>query len=177
VVTSLIHGGLGQIAYQQERLFAAGGEFEQALAEYPANADARAGLGDLALRAGDPAQALAAYDAALADVPAYLAGLPAENAALTRVGLQVRRSLALAQQGDTTAAAEALDQALALAEAAVTLTPRSPLAQFAVATAHLARGESAAAEEAFARAGECDQSLLAARSRLEQGLASLQRTE
>ena len=31
VVTSLIHGGLGQIAYQQERLFAAGGEFEQAL--------------------------------------------------------------------------------------------------------------------------------------------------
>lgn len=177
VVTSLIHGGLGQIAYQQERLFAAGGEFEQALAEYPANADARAGLGDLALRSGDPAQALAAYDAALDDVPVYLAGLPAENAALTRVGLQVRRSLALAQQGDQAAAAESLDQALALAETAVALTPRSPLAQFALATAHLARGESAEAEAAFARAGECDQSLVATRNRLEAGLASLQQGE
>jgi tetratricopeptide (TPR) repeat protein len=174
VVTSLIHGGLGQIAVLQERLFAAGGEFEQALAEYPANADARAGLGDLALRGGDPAQALAAYDAALVDAPQYLAGLPAENLAATRVGLQVRRSLALAQQGETAAAADALDQALALAEGAVTLTPRSPLAQFSLAAAHLARGESDAAEAAFSRAGECDQSLLAARGRLEAALATLQ---
>ena len=65
----------------------------------------------------------------------------------------------------------------ALAEAAVALTPRSLLAQFALATAHLARGESAEAEAAFARAGECDQSLIAARGRLEQGLASLQTGE
>ncbi|MEI2688390.1 MAG: tetratricopeptide repeat protein [Anaerolineae bacterium] len=177
LVTSLIHYALGQIDYSQERLFAAGGEFEQALAAFPANVDAQAGLGDLALRAGDPAQALAVYDAALAGAPQYLAGLPAENLAVTRVGLHVRRSLALAQQGETAAAADALDQALALAEAAVNLTPRSPLAQFALAATHLARGESAAADVAFTRAGECDQSLLAARGRLEQGLASLQAGE
>ncbi len=177
LVTSLIHYALGQIDYTQERLFAAGGEFEQALAAFPANVDAQAGLGDLALRAGDAAQALAAYDAALAGVPQYLAGLPAENASLTGVFLQVRRSLALAEQGDAAAAAAALEDALALAEAAVALTPRSPLAQFALATAHLARGESVEAEAAFARAGECDQSLVAARSRLEQGLASLQAGE
>jgi tetratricopeptide (TPR) repeat protein len=176
-VISLIHYALGQIDYTQERLFAAGGEFEQALAAFPANVDAQAGLGDLALRAGDAAQALAAYDAALAGVPQYLAGLPAENASLTGVFLQVRRSLALAEQGDAAAAAAALEDALALAEAAVALTPRSPLAQFALATAHLARGESVEAEAAFARAGECDQSLVAARSRLEQGLASLQAGE
>lgn len=174
LVTSLIHYALGQIDYSQERLFAAGGEFEQALAAFPANVDAQASLGDLALRAGDPAQALAAYDAALAGAPQYLAGLPAENASLTGVLLHVRRSLALAQQGDDAASAAALDQALALAEAAVALTPRSPLAQFALATAHQARGETAEAEAAFARAGECDQSLIAARGRLEQGLASLQ---
>ncbi|HSN74934.1 MAG TPA: hypothetical protein VL334_07560, partial [Anaerolineae bacterium] len=138
---------------------------------------AQTGLGDLALRGVAASQALALYNAALADVPPYLAGLPAENASLTSVFLQVRRSLALAQQGDAVASAAALDQALALAEAAVALTPRSPLAQFALATAHLTRGESAEAEAAFARAGECDQSLVAARSRLESGLASLQTGE
>jgi serine/threonine-protein kinase len=174
LVTSLVHYALGQIDYLQERLFAAGGEFEQALAAYPANVDAQAGLGDLALREGDAAQALAAYDAALSSVPQYLAGLPAENVALSSVFLQVRRSLALARQGDETASTAALDQALAFAEAAVALTPRSPLAQFALATAHLARGEIGDAEAAFARAGECDQSLIATRARLEAGLASLQ---
>jgi tetratricopeptide (TPR) repeat protein len=174
LVTSLVHYALGQIDYNQERLFAAGGEFEQALAAFPANVDAQAGLGDLALRQGDAAQALAAYDAALAGLPQYLAGLPAENASLTGVLLHVRRSWALAQQGDEAASAESLDQALALAETAVALTPRSPLAQFALATAHWARGETADAEAAFARAGQCDQGLIAARDRLEQGLASLQ---
>ena len=54
------------------------------------------------------------------------------------------------------------------------LTPRSPVAQFALATAHLARGETDQAEAAFARASECDQSLVAARTRLEAGLARLQ---
>ena len=53
------------------------------------------------------------------------------------------------------------------------LTPRSPLAQFTLGTAHLARGEMAEADAAFARAGECDQSLIATRSRLEAGFASL----
>jgi tetratricopeptide (TPR) repeat protein len=177
LVTSLVHYALGQIDYNQERLFAAGGEFEQALAAFPANADAQAGLGDLALRAGDAVQALAAYDAALNLMPGYIGGLPAENVALTGVLLQARRSLALARQSEEAAAAAALDQALALAEAAVALTPRSPLAQFALAAAHLARGENAEAEAAFARAGECDQSLIAARGRLEQGLASLQTGE
>ena len=112
LVTSLIHFALGQIDYLQERLFAAGGEFEQAVAAFPANVDAQAGLGDLALRNGDAAQALAAYDAALPDIPQYMGGLPAENVSLVGVLLQVRRSLALAQQGDEAASAAALDQAL-----------------------------------------------------------------
>ena len=106
-------------------------------------------------------------------IPQYMVGLPAENASLVGVLLQIRRSLALAQQGDEVASAAALDQALDLATAAVELTPRSPLAQFALGTAHLARGEVDEAEAAFARANECDQSLIAARSRLEAGLASL----
>ena len=70
LMTSLVHSALGQIDYLQERLFAAGGEFEQALAAFPANVDAQAGLGDLALRAGEAADALAAYDAAIPFVPA-----------------------------------------------------------------------------------------------------------
>ena len=69
------------------------------MAAFPANVDAQAGLGDLALRTGDAAQALAAYDTALPLIPQYVGGLPAENAALTGVLLQVRRSLALAQLG------------------------------------------------------------------------------
>ena len=73
LTTSLIHFALGQIDYLQDRLFAAGGEFDQALAAFPANVDAQAGLGDLALRNGDAAQALAAYDAALPDIPQYMA--------------------------------------------------------------------------------------------------------
>ena len=131
-------------------------------------------MGDLALRNGDAAQALAAYDAALPDISQYMGGLPAENVSLVGVLIQIRRSLALAQQGDEAASAAALDKALELATAAVELTPRSPLAQFALGTAHLARGESDEAEAAFARANECDQSWVAARSRLEAGLASLQ---
>ncbi len=173
-VTSLIHTALGQIDYAQERLFAARGEFEQALAAYDANADATAGLGDLALRAGDAAAALALYDAGLSQIPRYLAGMPAENAAGAAVLLHVRRSLALARQESTDAAAAALDAALAEAQAAVALTPRSPVAQYALAAAHLARGETVEAEAAFARAGECDRTMLAARARLETGLAKLQ---
>ncbi len=175
-VTSLIHAALGQIDYAQERLFAAGSAFEQALAAYPSNADAEAALGDLALRAGDAAEALAHYDAALRHIPSYLAGLPAENAVLQAVTLNVRRGLALARQGDATAAAAALDQALAAAQAAVDLTPRSPLAQFALGTAYLGRGQTEEAGAAFARASECDQSLSAALSRLEEGLAKLKQS-
>lgn len=173
LVTSLIHNALGQIDVLQERLFAAGGAFEQALAAYPANFDAQVGLGDLALRAGDATQALAAYDAARPMLSQYYAGQPAENASLATVLLDVRRSLALARQGDAAEATAALDQALATAEAAVALTPRAPVAQFALGVAYLARGEVAQAEVAFARASECDQSLVVARSRVEKGLASL----
>ncbi len=173
LVTSLIHSTLGQIDVLQGRLFVAGGAFEQALAAYSANFDAQVGLGDLALRSGDAAQALAAYDAAQPMLAQYYAGQPAENASLAAVMLHVRRGIALARQGDATAAAAARDQALALAEAAATLTPRAPLAQFALGAAHLARGETKAAETAFERAAECDQSLLLVRNRLEKGLASL----
>lgn len=173
-VTSLIHTALAQIDYAQERLFAAGGEFKQALAAYDANADATAGLGDLALRAGDAAAALEWYGGGLSQVRIYLAGMPAENAASATVLLHVRRSLALARQENPDAAAAALDAALAEAQAAVALTPRSPVAQYALAAAHLARGETVEAEAAFARAGECDRTMLVARTRLEAALARLQ---
>ena len=106
-----------------------------------------------------------------------MGGLPAENVALTNVLLQVRRSLALAQLGDAAGAAAALDNALELADGAVALTPRSLLAQFTLGTAHLARGETAEADAAFARASECDQSLTATRGRLEANLANLQAGE
>lgn len=172
-VTSLIHSALGQIDYAQERLFAAGGEFDQAIAAFDANVDARVGLGDLAFRAGKVDEALALYEAALPQITQYLPGLPVENQSAVAVFLHVRRGLAMARQGNQTAAA-ALDQALTVAEAAVALTPRSPVAQFALATAHLARGETVDAEAAFARASECDQSLSAARTRLVTGLAKLQ---
>lgn len=173
-VMSLIHTALGHIDYAQERLFAAGGEFEEALAAYDANADARAGLGDLELRAGNAAQALAHYEAALPHIAQYLAGLPTENARMLEVSLHIRRSYALARTGDQAAAAAALDQALQTAEAAIALTPRSPTALFALAMAHLARGETEQADIAFARATECDQSLAPARTRLERSLAKLQ---
>ncbi len=78
------------------------------MAASPVNVDAQAGLGDLALRNGDAAQALAAYDAALPDIPQYMGGLPAENVSLVGVLIQIRRSLALAQQGDEAASAAAL---------------------------------------------------------------------
>lgn len=173
-VTSLIHTALGQIDYTQERLFAAGGEFELALAANDANVDARAGLGDLELRAGNAAQALAHYEAALPHIAQYLAGLPIENARMLEVSLHIRRSYALARTGDQAATAAALDQALQTAEEAIALTPRSPTALFALAMAHLARGETEQADLAFARATECDQLFAPARTRLENSLAKLQ---
>jgi len=93
---------------------------------------------------------------------------------MLEVSLHIRRSYALARTGDQAAAAAALDQALQTAEAAIALTPRSPTALFALAMAHLARGETEQADIAFARATECDQSLAPARTRLERSLAKLQ---
>jgi superkiller protein 3 len=177
LISSLIYSALGQIDMLEGRFFVAEGAFEQALAAFPANVEARIGIGDLALRVGDAARALDAYDAALLDVPRFVGGLPAENASLAVVLLHARRSLAFAKLGDDSAVAAALDQALAQAEAAVSLTPRSPLAQFALGAAHVARGETDAAEIAFARAVECDQALAVARDRLVDTLAKLQTGE
>jgi pentatricopeptide repeat protein len=176
-VTSLIHSAAGQLEYLQERRFAAGGEFDQALAAFEANVDALAGLGDLAMEEGQADEALARYEEALPYIPRYLAGLPAENQALATVSLHVRRSLALGRLGETQPAAEALERAMTAAEGAVDLSPRSPLAQFALGLAYLAAGETELSEAAFERAGECDRTLIAARERLEAGLARLESTE
>ncbi|OQA42232.1 MAG: Serine/threonine-protein kinase PknH [Chloroflexi bacterium ADurb.Bin325] len=173
-VTSLVYTALGQIDYAQERLFAAGSEFELALTAYDANVDARAGLGDLALRGGQAADALARYDAALLHIAQYMAGLPHENAGMLEASLHIRRSIALAQGGEQDVASAALDRALQITEGAVALTPRSPTALFALGMAHLARGEAGPADAAFARAIECDQLLALARARLEADLARLQ---
>jgi tetratricopeptide (TPR) repeat protein len=120
---------------------------------------------------------LALYEEALQHVSRYLSGLPAENQALAAVSLHVRRSLALQRLGKTQEADGALNEAKGDAEAAVAATPRSPLAQFALGFAHLAAGESQLAEGAFARAGECDATLVAARERLETVLVRLQSSE
>ena len=70
-LASLAHLGLGQLYYAQGKLVAAKSEFAAALAAMPANADVQAALGDLALREGDAAAALAAYDLAVGLLPDY----------------------------------------------------------------------------------------------------------
>ena len=77
---------MGQLYYAQEKLIAARSEFTAALAAMPANADAQAALGDLDLRAGDTAAALAAYDRAAGLLPAY-ALQSADSAAMLAVTL------------------------------------------------------------------------------------------
>ena len=68
---SLAYTALGKIYYAQERLLPAAAEYESALDAFPANAEAQALLGDIALRNGDAAAALQAYDAAFDLLPAY----------------------------------------------------------------------------------------------------------
>ena len=61
----------GELYYVEVKLVAAKSEFAAALAAMPANADVQAALGDLALREGDAAAALAAYDLAVGLLPDY----------------------------------------------------------------------------------------------------------
>ena len=95
-IASLAHLGLGQLYTAQGKLVAAQNEFAAALRALPANADAQASLGDLSLRSGDAAAALAAYDRSAGLLPAYTLRA-ADNAHLLAVMLPARRGLALAR--------------------------------------------------------------------------------
>ena len=158
-VASVAHAALGKVYMQQERFQAAQAEFEQALALWPANADAQSALGELALRQGDAAAALSAYEKAWALLPQFELTLPPGNATLVRVSVQVGRGLALARLGRVDAAHEAFDAALALSQTDLKKNPRSPPGHLALAVTHLARGDGEGAEAAAALAIQCDESL------------------
>ncbi|MBI4785598.1 MAG: tetratricopeptide repeat protein [Chloroflexi bacterium] len=170
---SLAHDNLAQVYFEQDKLIAAESEFKLALAAAGSNADAQTWLGHLALRRNDAAAALAAYDRAVTLLPAYAQQISADGAATLAVNLQAARGLALARQNKTAEAAAAFDQAIASAQKLISQAPQSPLAHFSLASAYLARGDKAKADPEFAAAAQCDQSLAAARARLEANLAKL----
>lgn len=170
------HNGLGKVLLEQGKLLPAASEFEQALAAFPAaGADPQMLLGDIALREGDVAAALAAYDRAAALLPDYQGLYAVDEATLLAVGLHVRRSIALTRAGDEAAAqaAQAQAQALALAQEVVNRVPRSPLGHLALGLAHQVDGADDLADRSFAIAAQCDQNLAAARAVLAAYLAAL----
>lgn len=173
VLTSLAHSGLGQLYAARDQVIPAMSQFRLAARAFPANADAQAWLGDLALRTGNAGSALAAYDRATALLPEHAQQISADNAAVLAVSLHARRGLALTRQGKTADAAATFDQAVALAQAMVSQTPQWPWAHFALALARAARGDTAQAAAEFDAAAQCDQSLVAERARLEAHLAKL----
>lgn len=174
------HSGLGKVLLAQAKLLPARSEYEQALAAFPAaGADPQMMLGDIALREGDAAAALAAYDQAAALLPAYQALYAVDEVTLLAVGLQVRRALASDRLGDAAAAQAARAQALARAQEVVDRVPRSPLGHLALGLAHQSQAAAGAgsldlAERSFGIAAQCDQSLAAARQLFDAYLAALQ---
>ncbi len=170
----LAHNGLGRVNLAQGKFLPARSEFEQALAAFPAGgADPQMALGDVALREGDVAAALAAYDRVTDLLPAYQAIYAVDEATLLEVGLQVRRALALDRSGDAEAAQAARKQALSLAQGVVDKVPRSPLGHLALGLAYRAAGETDLADAAFATAAQCDQTLKGISTVLEDYLRAL----
>ncbi len=168
------HYGLGGVFLRQDKLLPARAEFELALAALPQLAfDPQMAIGDISLREGDVAAALAAYETAAALLPAYQSVNTPETGAWAEVGLEVRRGIAFDRLGDATAAGSARDRALSLARAVVAGTPRSPLGHLALGLAYQARGESDLAEGSYAIAAQCDQTLAGVRDLLEAYLQAL----
>ena len=130
-------------------------------------------LGDISLIGNDAANALAMYDRALVALPDYGQQMSADNASVLAISLQIRRSLALRRQGRSDEADQALNQALAQAQAILDLGPQWPLAHFALGLVYTARGEQTKAGAEFVQATQCDQSLVAARICAEADLARL----
>lgn len=168
------HNGLGKVFLLQDKLLPARSEFEQALSALPSlGFDPQLALGDISLREGDVVGALDAYAEAIALLPAYRAVNTVEAGAWAEVGLEVRRAIALDRSGDAAGAQVALDRAVTLAQAVVDRVPRSPLGHLALGLAHQARGESDLAEQSYAIAAQCDQTLAGARALLEVYLQAL----
>ncbi len=173
LVTSLAYSDLGQVDYERNNLAAARNEFGAALSAFPSNAIAQIGLGNVALRQNDANTALAAYQAALGLLPEYAQQVSAENAVLLPVRIQIGLGLALKHQGKTTEAAAAFDEAHRLAQSLMRQTPQWPSAHFMLALAYSAQGQKSLSDSEYATALQCDQSLMAARTRAEADLARL----
>lgn len=168
------HYGLGRVFLRQDKLLPARAEFELALAALPRLAfDPQVAIGDISLREGDVAAALATYEAAAALLPAYQAVNTAETGAWAEVGLEVRRGIVFDRLGEATTAGAARDRALSLAQAVVAAAPRSPLGHLALGLAHQARGENDLAEQSYAIAAQCDQTLAGVRELIEVYLQTL----
>lgn len=174
--TSLIHLYRAQLHVQQADLAAAEDDLNGALDLLPSNAEAYLWLGDLALLRGQPSDALTHYDTALNELPAYTPITGVDAAESLRVYLLVRRGLALQRLKRPADAEQALDAALVQAQLLHKLGKggRWPLANFAVGVVNTLLGNTAEAEQAFAAAVECDQSLAIAREVAEKHLAKLQ---
>ena len=170
---SLAYTALGKIYYAQERLLPASAEYESALAAFPANAEAQALLGDIALRNGDAATALQAYDAAFDLLPVYGRYFPPDTPAMLEVSLFIRRGLALDRLGQADEAAAERDQALAAAQEFAARFPNSPAGNIALAVAYTALGETEQTSRAYAAALECDRSVELTFARFQAELAKL----
>ncbi|MBI5302168.1 MAG: tetratricopeptide repeat protein [Chloroflexi bacterium] len=173
LVASWTRYDLGDALYAQDKLADAEREYKLALIALPANALAQARVGDLALRRGDAANALAEYDRGIAALPAWTQQVGIESAAFVETGLHVRRALALTRLNRRAEATSAFDAAQTVAQKIVTSFPQWSRARFNLAFVFLARGDKAKADPEFAAAITCDQSLGAARALLEAELNKL----
>ncbi|MBI5031002.1 MAG: tetratricopeptide repeat protein [Chloroflexi bacterium] len=172
LLASIAHYDLGQVYFDQDKLIPAESEYNAALTAFPMNALAQSRLGDLAMRKGDFAGALKAYDQTTALLPSY-AQIDSETMATMNVSLPVARSLALARQNKRDESNAALDQGSAQAQRYLSLRPQSPTAHFILGYIYLVRGDNSKADAQFATAIQCDQSMTALRARVQEELAKI----
>lgn len=172
-LAALTHNAIGQTYYAQDKLAEAKGAFERALQAAPAHAGAQASLGDLLLRNGDPAGALAAYDKAEALWSRYLTQFGLESALPLSVSLDLARSLAYTRQGKAADAADRLTLARISGAYILRQYPQWAPGHFILAFVYAGHGDTARAEAEFTSAFKCDQSLISARARLMTALNKL----
>ncbi|RME82705.1 MAG: tetratricopeptide repeat protein [Caldilineae bacterium] len=172
-IAAWAHFGLGSVLYAEEKFLAAQAEFEQAVESYPATPDAQAALGDIRMRLGDAAGAIAAYDRAVEMLPAYARLNPVDLTALQTAYIHVRRALAFEHLRQRDKAQEALDAADAAVQAVLAKVPRSPLGHLALGIVREAQGNADEAEAAYDIAVQCDLVLADVRDLVRANLAAL----
>jgi tetratricopeptide (TPR) repeat protein len=150
LLLALGHGLLGDLYLQQGNAPEAQASFDGALAANPAYVPALAGLGDLALEAGDLELAQRRYAAAAEALAAYGSVYGSDQARLLAIHLAARRSLA-APEG-----AAALAEAEQLARTLLANTPDWPEGHFALGLVLATAGRNAEAEAEFGTAIACD---------------------